>query len=59
MPVGRFYKELERILKEAVSVKDEFKSMEAIRGGIQWVRTFIWWHNLNIAMLGVFFDARW
>jgi hypothetical protein len=34
--------ELERILKEAVSVKDEFKSMEAIRGGIQWVRTFIW-----------------
>lgn len=42
MPVGRFYKELERILKEAVSVKDEFISMEAIRGGIQWVRTFIW-----------------
>lgn len=40
MPVGRFYKELERILREAVSVKDEFKSMEAIRGGIQWEISF-------------------
>ncbi|XP_063429798.1 uncharacterized protein LOC134712307 isoform X2 [Mytilus trossulus] len=35
-PVGRFFKEIERITKEAASVKEEFLNMEPVRGSIQW-----------------------
>ncbi|VDH98125.1 Hypothetical predicted protein [Mytilus galloprovincialis] len=39
-PVGRFFKEIERITKEAASVKEEFLNMEPVRGSIQWEISF-------------------